>query len=275
MLMRTEQNRRALRVLVVLATLLVLLVSPAGAQQQFDMPQQSSQGQAPLYTRSTPGPSPILHQPPASDVRTLPQIAPQLPPATPSSAPQPPLYQSQPQQTSPPAEVYRSQPVLPAVFRGCWVGRVEYLDSVERLPGGAKLGFWTPKTYRLCYRRTGTGPFVLTFTEAGIEQSDRITNPEGRMTLLSSDGRSYAAMRSDLTFNEYRAHASYFASNTFAVHEVADLDCRIESDGMRVNGVVTGWRNGAPWFRARWHSVFAHEGESPQRVEAPPGGIPE
>jgi hypothetical protein len=165
--------------------------------------------------------------------------------------------------------------VLPAVFRGCWQGEVDYLDSIERLPGGAKLGFWTPKTYRLCYRRIGDGPFVLTFTEAGVERNDRITNATGRMTLLSTDGRSYASMRSDLDFDEYRARQSYFGSETFAVHEVADLNCRVESDGMHVTGAATGWRNATPWFRARWHSVFVHVGEPPRQVEAPPGGIPE
>jgi hypothetical protein len=175
----------------------------------------------------------------------------------------------------PSAQVYRSQPALPAVFRGCWEGRVEYLDSLERLPGGAKLGFWTPKTYRLCYRRIGNGPFVMTFTEAGIEQNDRITNAEGKMTLLSSDGRVYASMRSSLDFDEYPSHASYSGSNTFAVHEVADLNCTIASDGMHVSGIVTGWRDQVPWFRARWHTLLVRQDEPPQQVEAPPGGIPE
>jgi hypothetical protein len=212
---------------------------------------------------------------PGGEVRTLPQISPQLPTAVPSPAFQPQLNQSQPQPTPPPAQVYESQPLLPAVFRGCWQGRVDYLDSLERLPGGAKLGFWTPKTYRLCYRRSGNGPFVLTLTEAGIEQNDRITNADGRMTLQSSDGRSYATMRSDLNFDEYRTHASYFERNTFAVHEAADLNCTIEPDGMHVKGSVTGWRNETPWFRALWHTVFIHQGEPAQPVEAPSGGIPE
>jgi hypothetical protein len=275
MLMRTEKSRRALRILVLMAAFLALLRVHAAAQQEFNLPEQSSQGRPPIYSGSTPAATPIPRLPSGSEVRTLPQISPQLPPATPASAYQPPVYQSQPQPTPPPAQVYRSPLVLPAVFRGCWEGRVDYLNSLERLPGGARLGFWTPKTYRLCYRRIGNGPFELTLTEAGIEQNDRITNAEGRMTLLSSDGRRYASMRSNLDFDEYRTHASGFGSSTFAVHEVADLNCSIEPDGMHVNGVVTGWRNEAPWFRARWHTVFVHQGEPPQQVQAPPGGIPE
>jgi hypothetical protein len=273
MLMRTEQNRRALHVLVLIAAFIVPSGEYAGAQQQFDLPQQSSQGQPPIYTRSTPAPTPVPHLPPSSDIRTLPQISPQLPTTAPSSTYQPPLYQAQP--TSPPAPVYRSQPVLPAVFRGCWKGTVDYVDSLERLPGGAKLGFWTPKTYRLCYRRIGNGPFVLTLTEAGIEQNDRIINAEGRLMLVSTDGHNYASMRSYLDFDEYRAHASYFGSNTFAVHEAADLNCSIEPDGMHVSGIVTGRRNEVPWFRARWHTIFVHESEPPQQAATPSDGIPE
>jgi hypothetical protein len=115
---------------------------------------------------------------------------------------------------------------------------------------------------------------MLTFTEAGVEQNERITNAAGRMTLLSSDGRSYASMRSDLHFDEYRTHVSYFGGNTFAVDEVTNLDCRVEPDGMHVRGFVTGWHNRAPWFRAQWHTVFVHAGEPP-REAASPGGIPE
>ncbi len=272
--MKAIKNRQVLYDLILALTFIVLYGSN-GTAQQFELPQQSLQGSPPVYTRSTPAANPIPPLPSGSQVRTLPQMAPQVPPAPASSPYQPPVYKSPPQMVSPPAQVYRSQPVLPAVFRGCWEGRVEYLDSLERLPGGAKLGFWTPKTYRLCYRRTGNGPLVLTLTEAGIEHNDRITNAEGRMTLLSSDGRSYASMRSDLDFDEYRTQASFFGSSTFAVHEVADLNCRIEPDGMHVTGVVTGWRNQVPWFRARWHTVFVHQGEPPQQVEVPPGGIPE
>jgi hypothetical protein len=271
MRMRTEASVRILHLLVLMVAFIVLSATYAGAQQQFDLPQQSLQGQPPISTRSATAPGPIPQPSPGSAVRTLPQVSPQLP----TSASPPPIYQPQPQPTSPPAHVYQSQPVLPAVFRGCWEGRVDYLDSIERIPGGAKLGFWTPKTYRLCYRRIGNGPFVLTFTEAGIEQNGRITNAQGRMTLLSSDGHHYASMRSDLDFDEYAARASYSGSNSFAVHELANLDCGIEPDGMHVNGVVSGWRNGTPWFRAHWHTVFIHQGEPPQQVKAPSGGIPE
>jgi hypothetical protein len=275
MLMRTEKRVRREHVLVLLVAFIVLLAARAGGQQQFELPQQSSQSPGPNYSRSAPAPTPVPELAPGSDVRTLPQVSPQSSASVPSSSFQAPAYSPQAIPTSPPAGSDKVVPVLPAIFRGCWEGRVDYVDSLEPLPGGPRLGFWTPKTYRLCYRRVGNGPFVLTFTEAGIEQSDRITNVDGQLTLLSSDGRRYASMRSDLDFDEYTAPASYFGRNTFAVHEVADLNCTIEQDGMHVISMVTGWRNDVPWFRARWHTIFIHQGEPPQQVEAPPGGIPE
>jgi hypothetical protein len=273
MRMRIEQNMRGLHVLVLMGAFIVLFGGRASAQEQFELPRQSLQGPPPIYLPSTPAPTPAGHLP-RSDIRTLPEISPQLATSPPSSPSSLPAYESEPQ-PAPPTEVDRGQTALPAVFRGCWEGRVEYLDSLRRLPGGAKPGFWTAKTYRLCYRRIGNGPFVLTFSEAGIEQNDRITNPEGRMTLLSSDGRHYASMRSDLDFDEYGTRTSFVGSNTFAVHEVTELDCRIKPDGMHVEGNVTGWRDGVPWFRAGWHTVFIREEEPPQQVEVPQGGIPE
>jgi hypothetical protein len=266
--MKTTKWRRALRPSVIVIALMVLYAAPAASQQEFELPGQHSQAQSPIYRYSTPAPSPG-HQPSGGDVSTIPQVSPQVsgaptaPPRQPPSEPPPQIYQN------------HSQPVLPAVFRGCWQGTVEYVDSIERLPGGAKVGFWTPKTYRLCYRRVGNGPFVLTFTEAGMEANDRITNANGRMTLRTTDGRSYASMRSDLTFDEYRSRRSSFGGDTFAVHEITNLDCRVDADGMHVQGAVSGWRSGEPWFRARWHATFVHIGEPPQEVAAPGGGVPE
>ena len=119
------------------------------------------------------------------------------PPPIPS--PPPPAVESTPEPTSTPEAFQLQQPVLPAIFRGCWQGEVEFLDSIERLPGAAKIGAWTPKTYRLCYERYGSGPFQLTFTEAGIERNSKITHAQGAMELLSTDGRTYATMRALLS----------------------------------------------------------------------------
>lgn len=157
-----------------------------------------------------------------------------------------------------------TQPILPAVFRGCWDGRVPYLDSIERMYGAPKVGIWTPKTYRICYRRVGNGPFELTFSQVGVDPSMKIINPTGRMDLISTDGRDAARMRAQLHFDEYYA-SHRFENHTFAVDEETILDCAIQGSGaMLVRGSVFGQRDGSPWFRASWHAVFARVGSLPE-----------
>jgi len=151
----------------------------------------------------------------------------------------------------------QAAPALPAVFRGCWNGEVSQLDWIRSEPGAHKIGFWTPKTYRLCYKQIGNQPFQLTFTEAGVEPSDKIINPHGQVVPISTDGRAYASMRSRLDFNEYKTHSDSFSfSPTFAVNEITNLDCRIAGDDMIVSADVYGSRDGEPWFRAHWRAVF-------------------
>jgi hypothetical protein len=148
-------------------------------------------------------------------------------------------------------------PALPAVFRGCWDGRVNQLDWIRREPGAHKIGFWTPKTYRLCYKRVGDQPFTLTFTETGVAPSEKIVNPHGSVAPITTDGRAYAAMRSRLYFDEYKTRADRWSPTaTFAVDETTNLDCRIGGDDMMVNADVYGTRDGEPWFRAHWRADF-------------------
>jgi len=144
---------------------------------------------------------------------------------------------------------------LPAVFRGCWEGQVNQLDWIRREPGARKIGFWTPKTYRLCYKRVGDEPFTLTFTQTGVAPNEKIVNAHGSVVPITTDGRGYAAMRSRLHFDEYKTRADGF-SPTFAVDEITNLDCRIGGDDMTVNADVYGTRDGEPWFRAHWRADF-------------------
>ncbi len=149
----------------------------------------------------------------------------------------------------------QAAPALPAVFRGCWQGQVSELDWIRSEPGAHKIGFWTPKNYRLCYKRVGNQPFTLTFTEAGVEPNEKIINARGHVVPISTDGRAYASMRSRLNFDEYKTRGDGF-SPTFAVDEVTNLDCRIAGDDMIVSADVYGARDGAPWFRAHWRADF-------------------
>lgn len=177
----------------------------------------------------------------------------QPPVATAPTQPSSPLPHGPSIQLTEPA--LQENPVLPPVFRGCWKGEVTELDWIKRLPGAHKVGYWTPKTYRVCYRRLGSGPFRLTLTETSVEENEKIIHPVGRVMPISTDGRAYARMHATLHFDEYSIDRDS-PSATFAVDESTYLDCRISNNKMLVTADVYGKRDNAPWFRARWHADF-------------------
>jgi hypothetical protein len=226
-------------------TVIVLCAGRVSAQQTLELPMPQSQATQPFRPHAQPTAPPLV---PPNNVQTIPEVPP--PPAPPPAQPQ----AEEPPPPEPP--VPQPEPVLPAVFRGCWRGVVDEVDRMQRLPGAPRLGLWMPKTYLLCYRRVGDGPFKLTFTEAGV-QGTRIINTSGQLRLVSTDGRSYAKMRAYLHFDEFRA-PTWFSASTFPVDEETDLQCTIEPDGMHATGVVYGEREGAPWFRAWWHTTLFH-----------------
>jgi len=238
---------------------LTLIVSaPVGVlgQQTLELPMPQSQGTQPLRPRAKSTAAPIAR--PSNNVQTIPAAPPAPMPAQVAPEVEPP-----PPPPPPPPVVQQPAPVLPPVFRGCWRGRVEDVDRIQRLPGAPPTGLWIPKTYLLCYRWVGNGPFKLTFTEAGAEGT-RITNTSGRVAVVSTDGRSYASLRALLHFDEFRRHPRPFSNATFAVDEVTDLQCNIRPDGMHASGVVYGEHDGAPWFRAWWNTTFFHESNLPE-----------
>ena len=212
------------------------------------IPPPASQGQPPLQYRPKPTPR-VIPPPPPSRLLIIQPSEPNL--SDPTETNGLPRLPSQPGGGTPPL-IQIQLPVLAAIY-GDSVGHTG-LDSIERLPGAPKTGVWTPKTYRLCYQRYGDGPFQLNFSEAGIDRDSRITRPQSSMNLLSTDGRTYATMRALLHFDEYNNRDS----GTFAVDETARLQCDIQPDGMHVIGSVHGTRDGDPWFRAYWHTVFVH-----------------
>jgi hypothetical protein len=266
------------RCIIIIACAVVLsatfVARDAGAQSTLEVPgpaQQSGPSFAPPPPRTAP------QSPPSQPSQDLPQqYNPpppysgepiQLPPIqlfiNPAAGPPPAAAQPS---TPPPPPIAvspmtsQSNPVLPAVFRGCWQGQVNELEWIQREPGARKVGFWTPKTYRLCYKRVGDHPFTLTFTETGVEPNEKIFNPHGSVVPISTDGRDYAKLRAQLHFDEYGAGRNLGASS-FAVDETTNLDCQIDGQRMKVSASVYGTRDREPWFRARWRTEFTHFAE--------------
>jgi len=224
-----------------LITSLIAITASVASPPAQDMMQGEPQiAPAPRATRAP--------QQPSNPEMQIPQQAPQqlwTPPQAPGPLPSPRIS----------VPLVATQPVLPPVFRGCWQGTVESVDSITRAPGGRKLGYWTPKTYRLCYKRVGEGPYQLTFGETGIVATEKIKYSKGTVEIKQTDGRSYAQMRAFLHFDEYQAGRN-FSSSTFAVDEVTMLECKIDGDQMRVIADVDGRREDEPWFHAHWRTTF-------------------
>ena len=232
----------------IIAAIVLLMPSAAAAQSQLEL--------APP-TRIVPESPQQAPQPPSQNSETIPSN----PILTQPSSPPPsvPNETQIPPPEAPPPSVEMAQPILPSIFRGCWQGEVDTLDAIERLPGAARLGTWTPKTYRICYQRYGNGPYQLTFTQTNVAPDERIISPNGSMRLLSSQGNT-AMMLGSLHFDEYYpASVGFFgfgSPGTFPVDETTRLRCVVAPDGMHVWATVDGIRNGQPWFRAYWHALF-------------------
>jgi hypothetical protein len=251
--------------LVALSTAMLALVATpapnARAQSTLEVPGPAQQNQPYIPPRQVPPPWPTT--PEGSDVgngNTIQLLPPQFFQPQPQPAPPPP--QAAQPSVEPPSYMAPmvNQPVLPAVFRGCWRGEVDQLDWIRREPGGHKVGFWTPKTYRLCYKRIGNQPFKLTFSETGVEPNEKIIHPHGNVVPVRTDGRAYASMLAQLHFDEYGNGRDSYAP-TFAVDETTHLDCRIGGDDMIVSADVYGTRDGEPWFKAHWRADFHHFAE--------------
>jgi hypothetical protein len=226
---------------------------PAQPYQPPSMPpSQPSEDLPPQYQSPPPNPAETFQLPPI-------QLFITPPPAVPPPAAAQPLPSAPPPVAVSPM-TSQSNPVLPAVFRGCWQGQVNQLEWIRREPGARKIGFWTPKTYRLCYKRVGDHPFKLTFTETGVEPNEKIINPHGNVVPISTDGRAFAKLRAQLHFDEYST-GRYPDAPTFAVDETTSLDCRIDGERVLVSASVYGTRDGDPWFRARWRTEFTHFAE--------------
>ena len=242
---------------LVLGVVVILrITSSALAQSTLEVPPPTQQNQP--YILPQP---PIFVLPAPREGEPIQLLPPQwfMPQPTPIPPP-PPVARPIPPEPPPPkltAPLTAQGPVLPAVFRGCWQGVVSNVDWIRREPGAKKIGYWTPKTYRICYKRVGSEPFKMTFTETGIAPNDQLINVRGSVAPLTTDGRNFATMRAHLRFDEYSV-GRYATAPTFAVDEVTHLDCKINGELMTVSADVYGTRDGDPWFRAHWRADFRH-----------------
>jgi hypothetical protein len=247
---------RNLKLIGPIAGAIIFLGAPilAIAQSTLEVPPPAQQNQ-PSFAQPPP---PVYDLPRPREGETIQLLPPELfMPQRPAPTPRPPA-QVIPREPPPNIVAPMNQgPALPEVFSGCWQGLVSNVDSIRKEPGGHKVGYWTPKTYRLCYKRVGSAPFKLTFTETGVAPNDQLFNVHGGVVPLSTDGRAFATLRATLHFDEYSVGRDATAP-TFSVDEVTHLDCKIDGELMTVSAEVHGTRDGVPWFRAHWRADFRH-----------------
>src|SRR5260221_2219832 len=209
---------------------IVLCYFPAIAlgQDTLEVPPPTQQNQPNFTQPPPPRPSPpIFILPGGNNDEPIQLLPPEL--FMPQRQAPPPRPRQQVQTEPSPrlnAPLTTQGPALPEVFSGCWQGLVSNVDWIRKEPGAHKVGYWTAKTYRLCYKRVGKAPFKMTFTETGIAPNDQIFNVHGGVAPLTTDGRAFATMRASLHFEEYSVGRNATAP-TFAVDEVTHLDCKI------------------------------------------------
>jgi len=147
---------------------------------------------------------------------------------------------------------------LPEVFRGCWVGSVPEVDSIE--PLGPETGqiIWLTKLYTLCYKQTGySGRWKLTFAESSVAQRGQVSDQRQLIKVKSVGGPHRARLTAYLHFRAPQLNALGLPTGVVNnVDELTDLDCRVlpDDDVMEVRAAVFVENDRRPEANIRWHT---------------------
>jgi hypothetical protein len=181
-----------------------------------------------------------------------------------------PAPDENPTGSNPPAKSTLEIPQVPKEFEGCWEGTVTEPDSWQVLEG-PRLGGWIPSRYRLCFRRTGDGPFTMTFHDTKLdtgyaeERGHSVTNYDEQTELVSTDGKNVVSLHSVKRLDERMKFLGLFPI-TVTVAGTSDSRCVLVDEGSAMNvessnvercsGSSFSGCNGQPWIQATWHSRF-------------------
>jgi hypothetical protein len=166
-------------------------------------------------------------------------------------------------------------PQVPKEFEGCWEGTVSEPDSWQHLQGPRVAG-WMPTTYRLCFRRTGNGPFTITFedskidTESALARSYKVNNYDAQTGVVSTDGKNHVLLRHLARVDEsIRGRILGFIpgrSIPVTVAKTSDIRCMLINESETINcegsavdrcsGAPSFGCNGQPWIQSSWHAQF-------------------
>jgi hypothetical protein len=196
----------------------------------------------------------------AQQVQTLPsqQNVP-LPQATPPPFTHQPGGESIPPMIPGPQGNTREIP-LPEVFRGCWSGSVERVDSIVPLGSSSRHLIWLTKSYTLCYKQAGySGRWKLTFAEGSVSDRRQVTDQHQLIKVKSVS----AADRAELTaYLHFRApEITSFGMRTGVINtldELTHLYCEVMPGGneMEVRASVFVENDDQPNASIMWHTRF-------------------
>ncbi|HEY9157514.1 hypothetical protein [Candidatus Binatus sp.] len=166
-------------------------------------------------------------------------------------------------------------PQVPKEFEGCWEGTVSEPDSWQVLDG-LRFGGWIPRTFRLCFRRTGDGPFTITFHDSKLdtgyasERGYKVSNYDEQTEVVSTDGKNQILLHSVSKMDErIRIRILRFIPGptvTVTIAKTSDNRCVLVDEGETMNvessavdrcsGSPSHGCNGQPWIQSTWHAQF-------------------
>jgi hypothetical protein len=149
--------------------------------------------------------------------------------------------------------------ILPAAYIGCWRGVVGAPDASQNL-NGCLNGPFIPELYTLCYRKTSTGTFDLTFSgvqiDTAVPEEYQISGTSGKVEVLSSDRINRVTLRSFIHFEQLQTASLAPSDSKWSMDEQTDLICEIKAEHMEVKATFTQTSDGTECFKGTWHTLF-------------------
>ncbi len=159
---------------------------------------------------------------------------------------------------------------LPQVFRGCWSGSVDSIDSMEPLSPDVGRLIWLTKHYTLCYKQAGyNGKWQLTFAEGAVADRREVSDQRQSIKVRSVNGRDHAELTAYLHFRTHGFAWFGGVARPSTLDELAHLHCDVQQAGdqMLVSAAVFVETNGEPYAEVTWHTNFFRSGGETRRTD--------
>ncbi len=159
------------------------------------------------------------------------------------------------------SKIPRSQVVeIPRQFLGCWHGAVgqEQLTNLELL-SPPRIDVWLTKNYRVCFIRQGD-ELRVTIADSNVDQHDQVLRATSTLEPVTASGNQ-VELDGYLTLIERSSNLFGLAEHppTVVLERVKLRGELREDNAMAVQGQVTGYYNGRPWWIGQWRCNFERQ----------------